>query len=114
MQKRRNFFVYFAASLLSGCAVSSGVVPLGPDTFSIEVNLPPSLGASADARRIALTNASQYCNSLGRQMVVISTNSTRTREASGLSVNFRCLQDGDPDLRRPNIQPAPNAVIEVR
>jgi len=105
-----------AAVIGTGCAQSSGVLQMGPDTYTVSVHAAPARGGVTGARQLAFEEASRKCLSLDRQMLVTNETSGRSTHLPGGTVEivFQCLAAGDPDLRRPSYRPAPNAVIETR
>lgn len=84
-----------AASLviLSGCASTSNVTGIGPDTYFVSARAAPVRGGIDAARPLALQEASAHCARLGKQVLV------KTVDAA--DVTFRCLAAGDPELQRP-------------
>lgn len=99
-----------------GCATNTGVLPIGPDTYSLSVERAPILGGRSEARRVALTEAGAYCAKQGKELMVVGTStfaSAAVRD-TGLDVQFRCLDANDPGLHRPTLVRSPAAVIEVR
>jgi len=50
---------------LAGCATSSGVLPYGPDTFTLSEHRAPVLGGAGAARTAAITEANTYCQKMG-------------------------------------------------
>jgi hypothetical protein len=100
----------FAVLTLTGCAQSTGVMKMGPDTFSVTAD---ALGAS-NAKQIALTEASGQCQSMGKEILVTNTSSGKDRARSVYEVTFRCLAKGDPELQRPYYESAPDVVVESR
>ena len=99
--------------MLTGCATkSSGVLQLGPDTYSVivEVNYNFQSTRPLDARKAALNEAKAFCVGIGKELLV-----TNTRRPSGdVEVVFRCLNKGDPELVRPVYRDVPDTVIEDR
>jgi hypothetical protein len=99
---------------LPACAQGTGVLPFGPDTYTVSEHRAPILGGGSEAQRAAITEATDYCENHGKKLLPL--NSTQ----SGLAVNqaaygntsfsmtFRCLDPDDPELRRPKFQPATN------
>jgi hypothetical protein len=63
-----------------------------------------------------MKEASDYCNSIGKQMLPISTsqNDVALGKTPAAEVQFRCLSQGDPELQRPTLQPIPTTIIENR
>jgi len=101
---------------IGGCAMSSGVQKLGPDTYSVSASAAPVRGGYSEARRIALEDANKYCSHIGREIVVtnVDTATTNVHGAGSADITFRCLLPGDPQLRRPEYRRAPDTVIEDR
>jgi putative hemolysin len=102
-----------AVVVLSSCS-SSGVLPMGPDTFTIATS---SELSPAYAKKAAITEASQYCQSQGKQMMPVQTSQGGHVDAFGENLAtydfvFRCLVEGDPDLDRPTLERRPDTVIE--
>jgi hypothetical protein len=83
--------------LIGGCAVRSGIVPAGPDTYTITENFAPILGGSVGAQQEALTKASELCAQKGREFVPTymgesqAGNIVNHATATGYAVTFRCL-----------------------
>lgn len=61
-------------SVVAGCATSSGVLPMGPDTYSVSAD--SGFEGYSAAKRLALVEAQDYCSSLGRELLVINTQSS--------------------------------------
>ena len=107
---QKSAFVLAAALMVSACGLktySSGVLPMGPDTFSVSAD---DLNAST-AKQAALSQAQTHCASLGKEILV--TNTKVSRETRNIyDVTFRCLSKGDPELTRPTYSKEPDVVIE--
>jgi hypothetical protein len=86
-------------------------MPLGPDTYRMQVGRAPILGGGMEAQKAALSQAQEYCTAQRRNFVVVAQ---RWERETRFEVDFQCLKAGDPDLVRPNLQPVPNVVIEDR
>ena len=68
----KRAILIFASASLFGCA-NSGVVPTGPDAYMIaRSEWGFTSGAVHEAR--LLKEASEYCKSIGKQMLATSTN----------------------------------------
>lgn len=104
------------AALLSACAQSSGVLKMGPDTYSVSVHAAPVRGGESGARNLALSEANARCAGEGKEIIVTNISSGRSTHLPGgtVDVTFQCLSKGDPDLQRPSYRSAPSAVIEDR
>lgn len=86
---------------VTGCA-STRFAQIGPDTFIVHRGGGSSAG---DANMDAIQAAGKWCASAGRQLMVVSTQSGSDGMSYGSSVQFRCLEAGDPDLARPTLEP---------
>jgi hypothetical protein len=103
--------------LLAGCATtrSSGVLKVGPDTFTISTTTNGAAGGELGAKQSALEEANRYCSDQKREILVANIDSKRGSARDGhATLIFRCLLAGDPDLKRPIYQPTPSTVIEDR
>jgi hypothetical protein len=92
---------------LAGCATTSRIVPIGPDTYVIAI--PASMGyAWEDAQNAdALKRASDYCKNIGKELLPIST-AERTAGATGGSgriaadeIEFKFTSKQGGNLSRP-------------
>ena len=97
---------------LAGCVGAEGelseILPLGPDTFKLHVSGPVWYMNEIEAR--ALSSANAYCLKLNK--VYLAT--TFGFVATTYNVTFRCLSQGDPELKRASIGAAPDVIIENR
>ncbi len=101
------------SSSLVGCGLktySSGVLPMGPDTFSVSAD---DLNAST-AKRAALSEAQSHCKAMGKEILVTNTKTSRGEARTLYDVTFRCLSTGDPELARPTYETPPDVRIEDR
>lgn len=99
---------------LSACATSSGVVKMGPDTYSTSAYAAPARGGAAGAKRTAYEDAFGECAKLGREMLVTNERAHINENGGGsMDLTFRCLPKGDPELaNRPTYTDRPNVIIE--
>jgi hypothetical protein len=113
---RKYSMIVVLPFFLAACAQSSGVLRMGPDTYSISVHAAPARGGEAGARNLALTEANTKCRSAGKEIMVTNISSGRSTHLPGgtVEVTFRCLAKGDPDLQRPIFRAAPAVIIEDR
>lgn len=99
--------------VVGGCAATTGVLPAGPDTYTITEKFSPFRGGSTEAKRAALTKANDFCVEKGRVFVP-----SIMREAgykpdygnTGYMVTFRCLPSNDPNVARNRVEPAPGII----
>lgn len=88
--------------LIAGCSSSSGILPAGPDTYTVTERLVPMLGGGTEAKRIALGEANAFCEQHGRKFYSLNMEeggSTTQWGGTGYSVTFRCFLPSDPRLK---------------
>ena len=103
----------FLALVFSGCAHSSGVVPMGRDTYLLSKS---GLGSESLLKASAYREASEWCKQQGLVMVPVSekTKSGNERDPfSSAEIVFRGVKEGDKDDKRTTVRQAPDTVIEV-
>jgi hypothetical protein len=115
----RRVLVITSAAALGGCASSTGVLPAGPETYTLSERFAPVRGGSDEAQRVALTKANEYCAQQGRTFVpaMMSQEGNLTNPdgpPTGYTVTFKCLQPNDPAIAKYQIQQAPNVIVEQR
>jgi hypothetical protein len=90
-------FFLVAAVLISGCAMSSGVLKTGPETYTIAVHAAPVRGGIAGAKKIAYTKANAQCQSEGKQILTVSEETGHDFPAAGRDeLTFRCIPKDAP------------------
>lgn len=108
-----KLIIYFPLMLfaVSGCTQSTGVLKMGPDTFSISSS---SIVGILEAKKKAINEANQHCASLDREIFISNTSFKPADHFadSTADVTFYCLSKGDPDLVRPVYQAAPDVIIK--
>lgn len=91
--------IWLTTSLAAGCAMSSGVVKMGADTYSVSVSAAPARGGISGAKRMAYAAATQECEKQGRELLTVSEEAGHDFPAAGrLDLTFRCLEKNDPAL----------------
>jgi hypothetical protein len=89
---------------LSGCAESSGILPAGPDTYTLTEPIWPTAGGEIEAQRVVLEKASEFCISKGREMMPLDLRDAGALNHSygptGYSATFRCLLPTDAEFKR--------------
>lgn len=83
--------------LLAACAQSSGVMQLGPNTYSIVTA--DEIGGTIAAKRSGLQEAAAFCAARGLEMVAMQSQSDVRRDFVGDPVahhdlTFRCVARG--------------------
>jgi hypothetical protein len=114
---REKIVLFAAAAALAGCAMSTGILPAGPDTYTITERRAPIRGGATTAEQDALTEANTYCSDRGRVFLatdLVTPPSANPWGPTSYSVTFRCLRPGDPALATSGSAGAPSAIIEQR
>lgn len=111
---------YFAGATFTlvlglSARAGSGPVPVGQDTYMLANTGAWSWSSGAAPSGDLFREADAFCRGQGRHLMPVGTNSNNGSftDFAHASVQFRCLAEGDPELRRPNLKPAPNVRIEV-
>ncbi len=60
-----------AGTGLAGCALTTGIVPVGPGTYVVSEMRAPVRGGGPEARRVVLAEASGFCQQQGHEMVLL-------------------------------------------
>jgi uncharacterized protein YraI len=111
---KRAVVATLAAVLFAGCA-SPGVIPAGPDTFTVSSGT--SWGwSSAQARAEVYALANKFCEDRGLVMVPLSIDTidgVTGRNTPSATLVFRALQPGDPEIKRVNIE-APDNIQRIQ
>ena len=95
--------VLISSILLFGCATSTGVIPAGPDTYTITTDSIVGVGTAGSIKISAIQDAKAYCASSGKKMRTVrppslssKTNFVGTRIKT-YNITFKCLATGDKD-----------------
>jgi hypothetical protein len=91
----RRYLFAIGIVLLVGCAVNSGVVATGPDTFMVSRQAATGFSGLGDLKAQALREANKYCADKGKSMQEINTSESKPPYILGnfprVEVEFRCL-----------------------
>lgn len=102
---------------ITACSNSSGVLKMGPDTFSISTEASFGRGGIPAAKKIAYQEAGNECSKRGLEVFVLNERSAGTTFTDGMAkteLTFRCLRADDPEFKRPRYEKTPDVVIENR
>lgn len=101
-------------STLAACGSTGKVLTLGPDTYRITASKHNLAGGAPEAESNALQSAETYCAGKEKQVLVTNISTSFDRPLYTATATFQCLASGDPDLRRPRYEQAPDMVIQTR
>ena len=115
--KMKTFGATVFALALAACANSSGVLEIGPDTFTISTSASPGKGGIPAAKRIAYQEDTAECNQRGLKVFALSektSSPTWTEGMASMELNFRCLGADDVEFQRQKLQSTPDKILEIR
>lgn len=107
MRKTRRVAVAVGALIvvpLAGCAWQSEALKLGDDLYEVSATASPARGGATGARRMALRNAAEHCESLGKAVRVIEVEaelSTFYPPQNTATVTFECVDAGQEAETQP-------------
>ena len=105
------------SAALAACSTSTGILPAGPETYTLTKRDAPILGGSDRAQSDALIEANEFCQQKGRVFVpnnMAPQPGITNPRPTGYSVTFRCLLPNDPAVASYRLQQAPNIIVEQR
>ena len=93
---------------VAACARSTGPQEVGRGTYRIGTSAVHAFGGSDGARVRAIEEAEAYCQGRGREVLLLRADTdpgSGSRGSRGRAeVHFRCVPQGDPALRRAELQ----------
>ena len=104
-----RFAVQCAAVMALGSCTDTGPIAIGANTYTISTRV--ALGGPAAAKGEALKEASSFCTSQGKEMLLQREHSDECALHGGCGeaeIFFNCLAPGDPRLRNPRFRSGPN------
>jgi hypothetical protein len=115
----KKCFILAPCITLMACTTGTGILPAGPDTYTISEQFAPVLGGGDHAQQDALTKANAFCAEKGRQFMPLNMGqsgptTTRYTGPNGYTTTFKCLLPNDPALANFQLQPVPDVIIEQR
>lgn len=117
--KTMKIFSILLISTMVGCAgTSTGVIPIGKDTYLLATSQSAGTGIKngAEFKAKAIIEGSEFCKSLGKifQITSASQNDSAVFVLAKAEIQFLCLDKNDPQLVRPTLNQQANQIIEVR
>lgn len=111
-----SYVVALLSTLVTACG-STGVVPMGRDTYMVANKSATVFASGAQMKAELYREGNRFCASQGKEFMPVSASSVDGavgRNAANAELQFRCLTAGDPELGRPTMEPTPDVRIEVR
>ena len=106
----------FTFSMLAGCATSSSVAPYAKDSYILSVEDASGGRSTSNLQVKAAQEASAYCAKQGKFMIVRNTRGDGVQWWTGTSSSliFSCVDENDPEYKRPTLRKEADTVIEDR
>lgn len=108
---KKLIFLVMSIFAFYGCAVNTGVVPIGKDTFMISRQAATGFSGLGGLKAEAFREANIYCETQGKSLMVVNTNESSPPYILGnfprAEVQFMCLDANDAELQRPKMKPMP-------
>ena len=99
----RHAWLILALAPLAGCGTSAGVTWIGPDTYAVSEMRAPVLGGGAEAMRVALAEASAFCERQSRVFAPVTMRPAgdpfTPYYPTAFDATFRCVPPAAPGLR---------------
>lgn len=89
MNNKAILALTFAATL-GGCASSSGVFKVGPDSYRVTSSAITSFGGAGTARGAGIKKAQAHCASLGKTATVTDATTEASITQGTSDVTFKC------------------------
>ena len=110
---RKLSMALLAVGLVAGCASVSPIVPVGPDTYMVSVKQTAAGGGNLKADLYQI--AHEYCASQKKVLmpVAVASSDSAIGKWGTAELTFRCLCEGDPELKRPSAEAVSNKTTEI-
>lgn len=100
--------------LIAGCS-GPGIVPMGRDTYMVAKDGSFTTFGGGAVKAELYQEANAFCENKRKKLMPVkeaSRDSGYGRYANA-ELQFRCLDENDPELRRPTMESEPNVKIKV-
>lgn len=101
---------------ITACAYNSGVVPMGKDTYMLSNTSTTAYASGTQMLAKLYQQAAIYCGerNLTVQPIRETSKDGAPYQKANAMLQFRCLADGDHELRRPTMENTPDVIIQGR
>lgn len=108
--RTRNWML-IGSLALAGCVSTSEIVPAGKDTYMVTG---ASHGGAAGGKEgaAALKAANAHCEKMGKHLQIRRTDSGYSLNYASMNLIFSCLDENDPEYKRPDLRKDPTTIIE--
>jgi hypothetical protein len=113
---RKSLALLINLIIFSGCAINSGIVPMGQETYMVSRQAATGFTGMGSLKAEAFKEANEYCISQNRKIQVIKTIESSPPYILGnfprVEIQFMCLCEGDVELSRPKLKKEADLSIE--
>ena len=105
------------AVALAGCVASTGVVPIGKDTYMVSRQSATGFESAVGVKGQVLKEANEFCAKQGLVMVLVSLNTkdgVPGRSYATAELVFRAVRPEDAENQRPALERGADTTIEIR
>ena len=93
---------------LTGCAINSGVVPMGNDAYMVSRQAATGFSGSGAQKAECFQEAGKFCEKQGKKLYVVSTSEAHPpyifTNFPKAEVQFMCLDANDPRLKTDEVK----------
>ena len=98
--------VLAALLVLSACGATSGIIPVGPDTYALTEMRSQALGGGARAHEVVLAEAAGFCQQQGRAVALLNLEPGGDPRGyywpTAFSATFQCVSPGSRSSAAPS------------
>ena len=105
--KVKGTIVLLFSAMLAACASVGEPQPIGADTYMLTASTFLEVHSAAEETMMPIANANKFCSSMGKKMLLVSTDSGQFPTAHA-EITFKCLAPNDPALLKANPNPLNN------
>ena len=87
----KKYFLILIVLLLVSCGTTGKAIKIGPDTYTVTASKHNISGGAPDAKSNALSEASNHCKSLNKELLVTNATQSFDRPFYNFSVIFSCM-----------------------
>ena len=114
----KTFALIAISSMLASCAVNTGIIPIGKDTYMVSRQAATGFSGSGNLKAEAFQEASAYCAGEKKVLQVVNTHEAAPPFILGnypkAEVQFMCLIATDAEVSRPKLRKEADSVVEIR
>ncbi|MGZ3241862.1 MAG: SHOCT domain-containing protein [Burkholderiaceae bacterium] len=102
--KKDALYLSAITFVLVGCASTSEVSPIGPDTYTVASSMSGNFPSWSEVKALAIKQANTFCENKNRQMTIVDwvTHGARGWTPLNAELKFKCLalneKDSDPSI----------------